>query len=314
MNLSRFTHAALAVGVLMLLTICQAAGATSEGRILLVANPSGSWQLYSIRSDGSDMHQLTDLPPTDFDFWLPSYSPDGSYIAFAYGPTDKGGIDIFVMNSDGSDLTQITHDGSSFTPRWSPDGRRIAYARISRRTFLGVILTMNADGTDQRRLTGDVWDSIGPRYTPDGRHIVFYSQKDGFVAAVWIMNTDGSGQRRLTGGALEAAPYDVSPDNKRISLMSHINTDSPEAIFDMNLNGSDLRLLTHAKGAHDLWPSYSPNGKHIVFASDRMSSDHSLDLFVMDVDGSNVHRIATGLTVGGCPDGNCVTPSWGPKP
>ena len=314
MHLSRFMHAALAIAALMLLTICEAAAGTSEGRILLVANPGSSWQIYSIKPDGTDMQQLTNLPPTDWEGWAPSYSPDGTSVAFSYAPSDNGGFDIFVMNSDGSALTQITHDGLSAAPRWSPDGKRITYARVSTRTFLGVIFTMKADGTDQQRLTGDVWDSFGPFYTPDGNHIVFYSQKNGLVAAVWIMNTDGSGQQRLTRAALEALPYDVSPDGKRISLMSHINTDLPNAIFSMNPDGSGLKLLTHAKGAHDLWPSYSPDGKQIVFASDRMSSDNSLDLFVMNADGSNVHRIATGLTVGGCPDGNCVTPSWGPKP
>jgi TolB protein len=259
------------------------------------------------------MTQLTDLAPTDFGLWWPSYSPDGKKIAFAYGPNADGGNDIFVMNSDGTGLTQITQNGLSEAPRWSPDSKRIAYARVSTRTFVAVIFTMNADGTDQQRLTGDAWDSYGPIYTPDW-HIVFFSQKGGFVSTVWIMNTDGSEQKRLTGAALEGFPYDVSPDGRRISVISHENVPLPNAIFEMNLNGTDLTLLTHSRGDHDLYPSYSPDGQQIVFASDRMSSDNSLDLFVMDANGKNVHRIATGLTVGGCPDGNCVTPSWGPKP
>jgi len=76
---------------------------------------------------------------------------------------------------------------------------------------------------------------------------------------------------------------------------------------------SAISRLTHSRGHHDLDASYSPDGTKIVFASDRLSSNASLDLFTMNADGSNIKRVATGLTVGGCPDQNCVTPSWGPK-
>jgi Tol biopolymer transport system component len=69
-----------------------------------------------------------------------------------------------------------------------------------------------------------------------------------------------------------------------------------------------------APGAPDVYPNYSPDGAKIVFASDRMSSDGSLDIFTINADGSNLTRIATGVTVGGCADKNCVTPAWGRRP
>ena len=66
-----------------------------------------------------------------------------------------------------------------------------------------------------------------------------------------------------------------------------------------------LKRLTHfPQTHHDIDADYSPDGTKIVFASDRLSSDGSLDLFVMNADGSNIQRIATG---------NCMTPNWGPK-
>ena len=65
---------------------------------------------------------------------------------------------------------------------------------------------------------------------------------------------------------------------------------------------------------HDVSPNYSPDGGAIVFASDRLSSDGSLDLFTMKADGSDMQRILTGITVGGCPDNGRVTPAWGRKP
>ena len=95
-------------------------------------------------------------------------------------------------------------------------------------------------------------------------------------------------------------------------MWNHNSTSLPTSIFAMNIDGSHIRLLTNSGGHHDLGPVYSPDETKIVFASDRLSTDTSLDLFTMNA--PVIKRIATGLTVGGCPSQNCVGPSWGPKP
>src|SRR5262249_1122750 len=124
MRLSRFISVLIAV-VCAMLAASHAATCPAENRIIYVANPTGSWQIYSVKPDGTDTQQLTNLAPTDFNLWWPSYSPDGTKIAFAYGPNSDGSIDVFVMNCDGSGLTQITQDGLSLGPRWSHDGKRL---------------------------------------------------------------------------------------------------------------------------------------------------------------------------------------------
>jgi Tol biopolymer transport system component len=83
----------------------------------------------------------------------------------------------------------------------------------------------------------------------------------------------------------------------------------------MNVDGTGIHQLTRPVGnSHDAAPNYSPDGAKIVFASDRMSSDGSLDIFTMNAGGSHLTRIATGVTIGGCADKGCVTPAWGRKP
>ena len=59
--------------------------------------------------------------------------------------------------------------------------------------------------------------------------------------------------------------------------------------------------------SHDVLPYYSPDGTRIVFGSDRMSTEGTLDLFAINADGSGLTRIATGITVGGCVGKNCVS-------
>jgi TolB protein len=306
--------ATLFLAVLFTGASAQATFPGENGRIIFSANPTGSVQIYAINPDGTGMVQITNLPATTATGLLPIFSPDGRRILLTYAP-GSANPNLYVINVDGTGLMQLTFDGLSTAGRWSPDGTRIVFGRTSTLSGANVITTMRADGTGGiTALTTVLWDSYGPVYTPDGTHIVYYSTQGGFVETVWIMNADGSNKERLTAPVLELFPGDVSPDGRFISMWNHNSTSLPSSIFAMKIDGTDIRRLTDSGGHHDLYPVYSPDGTKIVFASDRLSLDASLDLFTMNADGTNIERIATGLTVGGCPSQNCVTPSWGPKP
>jgi Tol biopolymer transport system component len=211
-------------------------------------------------------------------------------------------------------LTKLTNDGLSSFGHCSPDGSRIISDRINSVTQQSVITTMRADGTGKReRLTNPDWSSFGNAYTPDGKRIVMDSEQFGFVSALWIMNTDGTNQQRITAAFLEGCLADISPNGERVLIGNHCNSNVPGTeIFQADVSGKNLKQLTHpGKGKTDLPCSYSPDGTKIVFVSNRMSSDQSFDLYTVDSDGTHIHRIANGLTAGGCPDGNCVTPQLG---
>ncbi len=183
----------------------------------------------------------------------------------------------------------------------------------STRTNRGVVATMRADGSDQKALTTDLWGVFRSGYTPDGSHILWETQEAGFVSVLWIMNSDGTDKERLTTPPLKAG-LPSAPSADGVVFMNNQNSPTviPTALYRMNLDGSDVDQLTQIVGdSHDGWANYSPSRRRIVFTSDRLSSDGSLDIFTMDADGSNVNRIATGVTVGGCADKNCVNPAWG---
>jgi Tol biopolymer transport system component len=327
MRTLRITALALAAGAALFLAAQQAQATFpgQNGKIAFVGNQSGTWQLYTMDPDGSNQTQITSLPATTWELWLPAFSPDGRKILFSRDtpqnpcPLDQfplpSCINLYVINSDGAGLTQLTSDNLSWGGTWSPDGSQIVFNHISALTHLGVVTTMRADGSGvQPGLTSQLWDSDFGRYTPDGQKFVFYSQNGGFVSAVWSMETDGTHQRRLTHAALEGSPTDISPDGRHILLINHQNTNIPPAIFTMKLDGDDLDQLTYPPGnANDIGGGYSPDGKKIVFLSNRLTPG-SLDIFTMNVDGTDIQRVAFGLTVGGCPDGNCVGATWGPKP
>jgi Tol biopolymer transport system component len=148
----------------------------------------------------------------------PSYSPDGTQIAFR-GDLDlaepSGDEEIYVMNADGTDVRQLTSNADfDSAPSWSPDGTRILFERAPAGTFTpGTeaqekdIYVMRADGTQVRRLTDSPGLDEGPEFSPDGTKIAFSSARDG-QQEIYVMNADGSNPRRLTDNPAR----DESPD------------------------------------------------------------------------------------------------------
>jgi Tol biopolymer transport system component len=122
----------------------------------------GTFSLSLIDTDGSDRQEVTKL--TWFPFrgtngyldWIYglSWSPDGTKIAFADSAQSSDAVHVFVMNADGSERQDITHDhpGASLNPAWSPDGRKIAF--ITDRDGDEALYIMEADGSKPHRVTG----------------------------------------------------------------------------------------------------------------------------------------------------------------
>ncbi len=105
----------------------------------------------------------------------PQVSPDGRHIAFTIGDVDydanKTITQIYVMNSDGSSVKQLTNGSTSATaPRWSPDGKKIAYLNAHQ------IWTMESDGDNKDQVTKISTDVAGPMWSPDGKWIAFTSE------------------------------------------------------------------------------------------------------------------------------------------
>jgi TolB protein len=269
-----------------------------------------------MRPDGTGVKRLTILPDPKSPFSAPDWSPDGTQIVFTSpSPSSRHG-QVYRINADGSGLTQLTHgtgiDADSAS--WSPDGSKIVLKRAGSGEY--AIWVMNADGSGLRRLTSEVYDNSDPTFTPDGRHILYASTQGGLGSAIWIMNVDGSDKRRLTPAGVEAASPDVSPDGSHVVFGQGGDPLKPASIYTMRIDGSGITRLTNAGCCHhDGLPKYSPDGKQIVYLTDRnYPSLDGMDIYEMNADGTNQHRVTTNLTVGGWPDSpylNGVYPDWG---
>ena len=129
------------------------------------------------------------------------------------------------------------------------------------------IYVMDADGTNQRRLTNNPASDHSPSWSPDGNRIAFVSDRDGHVHPI---------RGRPTSD-----------------------------IYVMDADGGNQHNLTNDP-LHDWSPSWSPEGKHIVFSSDRDNDrGHNIEIYVMNADGTNQRRLTNNLT-------EDEDPSWSP--
>jgi len=132
---------------------------------------------------------------TDQVFATGDWSPDGNRIAFV-STRDGGNSHVFVINADGTGLTEITKLAGSAegAPSWSADGRHIAFMRA----FGGAdgIWTVDPDGSNPVQVTTKAGDAY-PSWSPDGSRIAFTSTRDG-AGDLYIVNADGSQLQRLT--------------------------------------------------------------------------------------------------------------------
>ena len=161
----------------------------------------------------------------------PDWSPDGQRIAFSSERHENG--NIYVMNSDGSEVTRLTNADRNVhnpNPDWSPDGQRIAhqsYMKYHWNFLTGYeysnrpIQVMNADGSDPRSIQSrpdDDQSGWSPAWAPDGGRIAFTSDRDGDdniytidVESTPATPTSSTPTTVPTGRATPAAPATEAP-------------------------------------------------------------------------------------------------------
>jgi TolB protein len=129
----------------------------------------GDIGIFVINADGTREVALVEGPALQFG---PAWSPDSKRIAFAKAPYAKNtgtyqSTDVYVINADGTSLTQITDDPAvDKDPSWSPDGSALAF--VSYRDRMVKIYVIAADGTGERRLTDTPGSDYDPAWSPTG--------------------------------------------------------------------------------------------------------------------------------------------------
>lgn len=178
----------------------------------------------------------------------------------------------------------------------SPNGRLLA-AVLSYQGSSDIYLLNPKSGEILRRLTRHKSIDVSPTWSPDGRRIAFVSDRDG-SSQIWVMNANGSGKRRITF----KGQYNQSPSwSPKGDLIAYTGRDEKFAfdIFTVDPNNPQkLTRLTQNQGKNEE-PSFSPDGRHIVFSSSRTGRS---ELYIMTIDGFTQRQLTRG--------GGYLSPSW----
>ena len=185
----------------------------------------------------------------------------------------------------------------SFAPRFSPRGDRVVMSLQEGSN--SNIFEMDLRGRQPTRLTQSAAIDTAPCYSPDGRAIVFESDREG-SQQLYVMNAGGGAPRRITFGEGSYSTPVWSPRGDLIAFTKRVH--GGFAIGVIRPDGSGERLLT--EGYHNEGPSWSPNGRVILFFRDSQGGNGGPKLYSIDLTGYNERQLPT--------PSFASDPSWSP--
>ena len=156
------------------------------------------------------------------------------------------------------------------------------------KTQLSQICIINADGTGFRRLTTE--DAIKyyyPSLAPDGKSVVYAGYREPDVYEIYEMELSTGIGLRLTDRLGNLNAPEISPDGKSILFKFTKGASEINRIWVMDRGGKNISNIPRVTG----WdPTWSPDGKYILFASDM---DGSIQLYTVRVDGGELEKISS---------------------
>ncbi|MDP6750500.1 MAG: hypothetical protein QGH37_26500 [Candidatus Poribacteria bacterium] len=192
----------------------------------------------------------------------PTWSPDGTRIAFDSNRKSKANYEIFVIDTDGANLKNLTKsEKDDKGPTWSPKGDKICFK--SKRDGNWEIYVMTTDGQNPLRLTNHPKTDKEPNWSPDGKSIVFTSNRNGGNWDIYKMNIDEQNVVRLTDDTAKDDRASWSPDGKQIAFTS-TREGKGAGIYLMDaIDGQNIKRIVKAGVA----PYWSPDSMKIVFTA-----------------------------------------------
>jgi len=241
-----------------------------DGKSLaFVSTREGSKNLWICTAATGDLHRATTFALPAFAD-QPTWSPTADEIAFTSNRADNGSPDIWLLNLETNEQSQLTTTPSvDWMPVFSPNGRQLAF--VSDWGGKDALWVMNRDGSDPRKLVDDGWD---PAWSPDGTKIAYRSFVTG-QEGVAVVSVNG-GEPVLIAPAASAPTW--SPDGRRLCMVMRV--DAQDELRLTNADGTAPVALP-LRGQSPRSPDWSRDGSRIVYDAE---GDGGRSLYVVSLD------------------------------
>jgi TolB protein len=220
----------------------------------------------------------------------------GGQIAFASTRDGDGDAEIFVMDADGSNLRQVTHnDGDDHSPDWAPDGRRIVFVHEPPdQTNADLHIVDIVTGEERAFTSWRYWYETDPAWSPDGKWIAFASEHpDADGGDVIALSVDGERSRAIATQQENSTNVDPawSPDGKRLVFIEYYDSYDLYTTSFCCSHGYKRRTVTH-DGFQEWHPEWSPDGSKILFSRSTALFKHGL--YTIAPDGKDLRVVFEG--------------------
>jgi len=186
-----------------------------------------------------------------------------------------------------------------------PAGHIVFTCQIFKVQASNQICIINADGTGFRRLTTDnTRQHYYPSLAPDGKSVVYAAFREENVYEIYEMDIASGNVTQLTNRLGILNGPEISPNGKFIVFKQSSGFNNKNKICIMDRNGENVNNVPRAEG----WdPTWAPDGKHILFASDK---DGTVQLYTIEVNGDQLHKVSNLPSIRGrsdwSPDGKYI--------
>ncbi len=266
--------------------------------------PSGwSGELRIVGVDGSGLRTV--LRRADTPDWPWDWSPDGRQILVGRFQLTQPDIELILVSADDGSTKVVRPPAPLvWTPRFSPDGRHLAYTR-SQRIYLCAI-----DGSGETLIAGEPTGGVLLDFSPDGGQIVFVSNRTGSIGT-WTQEISGGrprGEPRLVNAGVETGmPMGMTRNGALFYGVTSSLEDVYTAEIDLVQGTLAAPKSIRQRPGVNQFPDYSPDGRRLVYLSDRGAGDRALVIQSLETGKlSEVKpqiRLTTGRPVAWHPDG-----------